>query len=82
MSMGAHEIFGLGVDGYMNVVEATQSERSRYPGALDQCIVIENLSIESILIVINQEGQVFEFRNNDFQPIADSFVQYVESLIS
>ncbi|MEH6942062.1 SMI1/KNR4 family protein [Bacillus sp. JJ722] len=81
ISIGSHEIFGLGVDGYLNVVEATRSERKRYPQVLEQFIIIQNLSMEGALILLNCNGEVFEFNNGNTKLISKSLLQYIQEEI-
>lgn len=83
ISIGSHEIFGLGVDNYLNVIVATKSERNRYPNLLEKYIVIENFSMEGILILLNNDGEVYEFYNGKTKLITESLVQYLtEEIIS
>lgn len=83
ISIGSHEIFGLGVENYLNVIVATKSERNRYPNLLEKYIVIENFSMEGILILLNNDGEVYEFYNGKIKLITESLVQYLtEEIIS
>jgi hypothetical protein len=81
ISIGSHEIYGLGVEGYLNVVQATQLERKRYPDLLEKYIVIQNLSIEGFLILLNGDGEVFECNNGKIKVISKSLMQYVQEEI-
>jgi hypothetical protein len=83
VSIGSQEIFGLGVEGYLNVVETTLEERKQYPELLDNYIVIQNLSMEGVLILLDDRGEVFEFHNGKTKMITQSLVGYLkEEVIS
>ena len=81
LSFGAHELFGLGVSGYLNVVEATEKERKIGRGLPAGCFVIENLRIDGVLIVMDAMGNVFLIQGDAKRQIASSFVAYLKSLI-
>ncbi len=81
LSFGAHELFGLGVSGYLNVVEATEAERKIGRGISAGCFVIENLGIDGVLIIMDVTGNVFSVQGDSKRQIASSFVAYLKSLI-
>lgn len=80
LSFGAHEMFGLGVDGYLNVVESTMSERRLGSALPEGLVVIENLGIDGLLTVLDSEGKVFSFRDGKLSQVANSFFGYIEML--
>lgn len=81
IDIGSDEIFGLGVKGYLNVVESTLKERELAKGELDQYIVIQNLGIDGILIVVDENDNVYEYKNGDFKNLLSSTAEYILSLI-
>ncbi|RLL43929.1 hypothetical protein D8M04_13580 [Oceanobacillus piezotolerans] len=78
ISVGSHEIAALGVNGYLNVVELTLKERALAKNQLDNYIVIENLATEGLLIVLDEEGQVYEYENNTIEKIYSDFKAYLK----
>lgn len=81
VDIGSEEIFGLGVEGYSNVVETTLKERYLAKGELDSYIVIQNLGIDGILIVVDENDNVYEYKNGDFKNLLSSTAEYILSLI-
>lgn len=81
LEIGSDEIFGLGVEGYLNVVETTLEERELAKGELDQYIVIQNLGIDGILIVVDENDNVFEYKSGEFKNLLSSTAEYILSLI-
>ena len=64
MAYRSNEVFGLGIDGYLNVVESTIQERKLYPEQLDNVVVIKNEGVEGILLTLNEDGNVLEFNKH------------------
>lgn len=81
LAIGSHEIAGLGVDGYLNVVTLTNQERLRADGGLDNYIVLENLATEGLLIVLDETGAVYEYRNNKAENLYNNLKSYLEELL-
>ncbi len=81
ISFGAHEIFGLGTDNYLNVVNSTKSERSLNPSFPADCIVLENNGIEGLLTLQDSKGIVYSYFNGTKKKIASSLSEYLESLL-
>ncbi|MPQ43548.1 SMI1/KNR4 family protein [Clostridium tarantellae] len=81
LSCGGNEIFGLGVEGYLNVIKITKEERILNPNILDNYIVIQDYNIEGILITLDQKGIVYEFRNGKNTKIYNSFNKFLENEI-
>lgn len=79
IEIGAEEIFGLGVEGYLNVVETTLEERKLAKGDLDNYIVIQNLSIGGLLIVVDENDNVYEYANGSFKNLLCTTADYIES---
>lgn len=81
LEIGSDEIFGLGVEGYLNVVETTIEERELAKGELDNYIVIQNLGIEGILIVVDENDNVYEYKTGDFKNLLSTTAEYILSLV-
>ena len=72
------ELTGVSVPARLNVVDVTLGERERenIPASY---YVLESLNIESVLILQNSEGHVFEYYAGEANKIADSMVEYILS---
>ncbi|MGL5357194.1 MAG: SMI1/KNR4 family protein [Fusobacteriaceae bacterium] len=70
LCIGANEIHGLGVSGYLNIVTATKEE------AITDYIVIQNEGT-GFLILLNEMGEVFEYSENTKEKIYDTFYKYL-----
>lgn len=81
LSFGAHEIMGLGVDGYLNVVEATMKERELGGTFPSDCIMIENVGIDGARVVMEGTGRVHLLKGTSRKQIAESFAGYIELLL-
>lgn len=68
---------GLNISGYLNTVEATQQEKQVNPSFPSGHFVIEDLNIDSKLVVVNQEGQVFLLQHDKLLKICDSLYDYL-----
>ena len=80
MSFASHEFTGLGFSGYLNVVEATKSERNlddRFP---KNCILIENVGIDGLLILHDKTGAVYSYVNGNKAKISNSLFDFLKSL--
>ena len=77
----AEEIFGLGVEGYLNVVETTLKEREMAEGKLDGYLVLQNIGMEGILIVVDEQDRVFEYQLGEFRNLLSSTAEYIKSLL-
>lgn len=79
ISVGTHEIAALGVEGYLNVVQLTKEERQLAPNNdLEIYIVIQNIGSEGLLIVLDSEGNVYEYANGEFKLIYKDFYSYLK----
>ncbi|MBY0124387.1 SMI1/KNR4 family protein [Bacillus sp. S/N-304-OC-R1] len=81
LACGSNEVFGLGTNDYLNVVNATQQERDLNENMLESYIVIQNLGVEGILIVMDADGTIYEYRNNEFKKLYDSFYDFLKQEI-
>ena len=80
LSFGSHEITGLGVTGYLNVVEATETERNLGGSFPNDCILIENIGVDGMLVVMNSTGCVYECHNGTKTIAAESFFPYLKKI--
>lgn len=77
ISSDSEEIFGLGVEGYLNVVETTLDERQLSNGNLNGFVVIQNLGMEGVLIVVDEKDNVYEYANGKFKNLDCSPAEYI-----
>lgn len=75
---GSDEIFGLGVSGYLNVVNSTLEERELHNNSLQKHIVVQNYGTGDVLITLDEQGIVYESRNNQNKKLYDSFYEFLE----
>ncbi len=80
LSFGTHEITGLGVKGYLNVIEATTTERNLGGSFPNDCILIENVGVDGILVVMDSAGCVYEYHNATKAIVAESFFLYIKNI--
>ncbi len=83
ISFGSHEFTGLNVDNYTNVVNITKQEREMADKFPENCIVIENLGIEGILILQDNKGYIYQYSkaiglSKIFDSLSDYFLSCVE----
>lgn len=69
---------GLNVDGYLNVVQATELERAYNPKFPADCFVLENLAIDDIFIITDEKGVVYGFQGNKKEKVADTISDYLD----
>lgn len=79
ISFSNTELTGLNIEKYANVVDVTLKEMELNENFPKDCIVLENVGVEGILILINSKGQVFEWKNNSAVKIHDSMAEYLRS---
>jgi hypothetical protein len=79
ISFSSTELTGLNIEKYANVVDVTLKEIELNEEFPKDCIVLENIGVEGILILINSKGQVFEWKNNSAIKIHDSMAEYLRS---
>lgn len=56
---------GLNVEGYLNVVDATKSERELNKDFPKGFFVLENQAIDGILIIVNAKGDVYSYQKGN-----------------
>lgn len=72
------ELCGLNIDGYLNVVEATEQEKEANSSFPNKMFVIEDLGIDAKLIVGDEEGNIYLLQRDKKKLICSSFAEYVE----
>lgn len=77
LSAKGFEVLGLGVKPYLDVVETTIMERSRSNGELDDLVVIMNESMDGVLYVMNEEGEIFEYFGRRISPQGLDFEDFL-----
>ena len=70
------EFTGVSVPARLNVVDVTLYERER-ENIPESYYVIENLNIESILVLQNSEGHIAEYCDGKMNNIANSLSEYL-----
>lgn len=76
------EWFGLNVNGYLNVVEATKQERSINKNFPLDSFVLEDLGIDAKLIIVNEKGQVFLIQIDKKELLCNSLSEYLDICIA
>ena len=71
------ELFGLGITGYRNIVDATQHEKTLSSNFPSGYCVIYNLGINSILILLGNDGYIYEYTPRSVEIIFKSFNQWI-----
>lgn len=79
---GSIEWFGLNVNGYLNVVEATKQEISVNKNFPLDSFVLEDLGIDAKLIIVNITGQVFLMQFDKKELLCNSLSEYLDICIA
>ena len=72
---------GLNVDDYLNVVSVTKQEREMNNYFPAGCFVLENQGIDGLIVICNEEGQVFSLQYSMVKKIHDSISNYLDECI-
>lgn len=72
---------GLNVDDYLNVVFVTKQEREMNSDFPTECFVLENQGIDGLIVICNEEGQVFSLQYSKVEKIHDSISSYLDECI-
>lgn len=72
------ELCGLNVTGYLNVIEATEQEKSVNNSFPEKMFVIEDLGVDAKLIVGDERGNIYLLQRDKKRLMCDSFLDYVE----
>jgi len=81
ISFNNTELTGLNVGKYANVVDVTLKEIRLNENFPKDCIVLENIGVEGILVLLNSKSEVFEWKNNNAVKIYGSMEEYLMSKI-
>ena len=76
-----HELTGLGVEGKLNVVTATDMERSINKYMPKDMFVLENIDIKGVVIVMDTDGSVYLLQHEALRKVSNSLSEYLEFLI-
>lgn len=70
---------GLNVEGYLNVVDATESERKIDKDFPVDCFVLENQAIDGLLILVDSKGNVYSYQSGKkTMLICKSMIEYLD----
>ncbi|MGX7068988.1 SMI1/KNR4 family protein [Gemella bergeri] len=72
------ELTGLNVDSYINVVDATNSEKKLNKKFPNDYFVLENFGIDGELVLMNTKGKVFLFKNGEMKELCENFREYIK----
>lgn len=78
-SFGSHEIVGLGVEGHLNVVTQTlEFKKYLKPGRY----VIENVGVDSVFIVADSAGKLYQASPTSEKSMNITFGQYLKDVMA
>lgn len=72
------ELCGLNATGYLNVIEATEQEKSVNASFPNKMFVIEDLGVDAKLIIGDEKGNIYLLQRDKKRLICTSFLEYVE----
>ena len=75
------ELCGLNSTGYLNVVEATEQEKSVNHAFPNKMFVIEDLGVDAKLIIGDEKGNIYLLQRDKKRLVCASFLEYVEKCI-
>ena len=76
------ELCGLNIEGYLNVVEATEQEKSVNNDFPKGMFVIEDLGIDARIIIGDEKGNIYLLQRDKKKLICTSFSEYIEKCIN
>ena len=77
VEFNGNELFGLGVNGYCNIVNATNKEKALSARFPDGYCVIYNIGVDSVLILLGSDGCIYEYTPQHISKIYDSFNAWI-----
>lgn len=81
VSFGSTELTGLNIDGYANVIDVTLNEINRNSNFPKDCFVLESLGVEGLLILMNTNGEVWEWKDGTCKRKYTSMEEYLTTKI-
>lgn len=75
------ELCGLNIPGHLNVVNATNQEKSVNPYFPDKMFVIENLGIDARLAICDERGTIYLLQRTQKVPVAKSLSEYLMKIV-
>lgn len=72
------ELCGLNTHGYLNVIEATEQEKSVNTSFPEKMFVVEDLGVDAKLIIADEKGMIYLLQRDKKKVICNSFSEYVE----
>lgn len=79
ISFGSTELTGLNIDSYANVVSVTLKEMQRHKNFPRDSIVLENTGMEGLLILQNEDGEVYEWVDGEKKEVFSDLNDFLES---
>jgi hypothetical protein len=77
VDFGVHKWTGLNVKGIDNVVKATLKARKENKYFPSNCFVLENFSISSRKVIINESGEVYLIQYDLIEKQSNSLIDYL-----
>lgn len=78
-SIYGHEFTGLGIDGPLNVIDATRYDHSKNPSIPNDLYVVEELHIDDVVMWQKQSGEIYQsFGDGSFEKKYDSLYEYIK----
>lgn len=78
ISFFATEWSGLNVDGYFNVVNMTEDEKALNETFPEKYFAIENLAVDGIIVISNEEGEIYSLQYDKKELICSSLSEYLD----
>ena len=75
LSKGSNEILGLGIEGYLNIIEANLEER-KYNNFSGKYIIIKNEGT-GIFILLGEDGNIYEYKGKNYSLLYNSFNEFL-----
>ena len=81
ISFGSIELTGLNIEKYAHVVYLTKKELERNPNFPKDSFIIQNTGIDGVIVLMNEAGLVFYWKNGKAGKSFYSLNEYILSLI-
>ena len=78
IDFGATEWTGLNIKGFLNVVTATEREKSVNKSFPPKCFVLEDFNIDAKKVIVSEEGKVYILQYDNVTQIAESISEYLD----